>query len=169
MPYSFDYYKEDVKEHIMRNIPHYAKVLDVGAGSGKYGIMLKDYFGKIHALEVYEPYIDKFELHSIYSTIFCADVLDFDISEYDYIIMGDVIEHIELNDAQELLSYINNSGKKCLVAVPYQMDQDEVGGNKYEKHLQPDLTKNNFIDRYPYMRLLFNNELYGYYVNYDFI
>jgi hypothetical protein len=169
MPYSFDYYKEDVKEHIMRNIPHYAKVLDVGAGSGKYGIMLKHYFGVIDALEVYEPYIDKFELHSIYSTIFCADVLDFDISEYDYIIMGDIIEHIELNDAQELLSYINNSGKKCLVAVPYKMEQDEVGGNKYEKHLQPDLTKNNFIDRYPYMRLLFSNELYGYYVNYDFI
>ena len=43
----------------MKNIPHYAKVLDVGAGSGKYGLMLKDYFGKIHALEVYEPYIDK--------------------------------------------------------------------------------------------------------------
>ena len=49
------------------------------------------------------------------------------------------------------------------------MDQDEVGGNVYEKHLQPDLTQSNFIDRYPYMRLLFNNELYGYYVNYDFI
>ncbi len=153
----------------MRNVPNYAKVLDVGAGSGKYGIMLGHYFGKIHALEVYEPYIDKFDLDSIYSTIFCADILDFDISEYDYIIMGDIIEHIELNDAQELLSYINNSGKKCLVAIPYQMEQGEVDGNIYETHLQSDLTKNNFIERYPYMKLLFNNDLYGYYVNYQFI
>jgi len=169
MPYSFDYYKEEVKLHIMRNVPNYAKVLDVGAGSGKYGVMLGHYFGKIHALEVYEPYIDKFDLHSIYTTIFCADILDFDISEYDYIIMGDIIEHIELKDAQELLSYINNSGKKCLVAIPYQMEQCEVDGNIYETHLQSDLTENNFIERYPYMKLLFNNELYGYYVNYEFI
>jgi len=76
---------------------------------------------------------------------------------------------LSVDNAQELLSYINNSGKKCLVAIPYQMEQGEVGGNKYETHLQSDLTENNFIERYPYMRLLFNNELYGYYVNYDFI
>jgi hypothetical protein len=169
MPYSFDYYKEEVKLHIMRNVPNYAKVLDVGAGSGKYGVMLGHYFGKIHALEIYEPYIDKFDLHSIYTTIFCADILDFDISEYDYIILGDIVEHLELKVAQELLSYINNSGKKCLVAIPYQMEQGEVDGNIYEKHLQSDLTENNFIERYPYMRLLFNNDLYGYYVNYEFI
>jgi len=169
MPYSFDYFKNDVKLHIMRNVPHYANVIDVGAGSGKYGVMLRGYFGKIHALEVYEPYIEKFDLHSIYTSIFCANVVDFDLSQYDYIILGDIIEHLELKVAQELLSYINNSGKKCIVAVPYQMEQDDVGGNVYEKHLQPDLTINNFIDRYPYMKFLFGNELYGYYVNYDFI
>lgn len=169
MPYSFDYFKNDVLFHIMKNIPHYAKVLDVGAGSGKYGIMLKDYFGKIDALEVYHPYIDKFDLHSIYKSIYCANILEFDISSYDYLILGDIVEHLDEKSAQELLSYIYNSGKKCIVAIPYNMEQDAVGGNIYEKHLQPDLTINNFIDRYPYMRLLFGNELYGYYVNYDFI
>jgi protein-L-isoaspartate O-methyltransferase len=169
MPYSFDYFKNDVKFHIMKNIPHYAKVLDVGAGSGKYGAMLRDYFGGIDALEIYHPYIAKFDLHSIYNRIFCADIMEFDISEFDYIILGDIIEHLTIENAQELLSYINNSGKKCVVAIPYEMDQDEVGGNKYEKHLQSDLTNNTFIDRYPYMKLLFNNELYGYYVNYEFI
>jgi hypothetical protein len=169
MPYSFDYFKNDVKYHIMKNIPHHAKVLDVGAGSGKYGVMLRHYFNYFDALEVYHPYIVQFDLHSIYKRIFCSDIMEFDISEYDYLIMGDIIEHLKIEDAQTLLSYINNSGKKCLVAIPYNMEQDEVGGNIYEKHLQSDLTENNFIDRYPYMRLLFNNELYGYYVNYDFI
>jgi hypothetical protein len=153
----------------MKNIPHYAKVLDVGAGSGKYGLMLKQYFGGIDALEIYHPYIVKFDLHSIYKRIFCADIMEFDISEYNYLIMGDIIEHLTIENAQELLSYINNSGKKCLVAIPYQMDQDEVGGNVYEKHLQSDLTQSNFIDRYPFMKLLYSNDLYGYYVNYEFI
>jgi hypothetical protein len=169
MPYSFDYFKDDVKLHIMRNVPSYAKVLDVGAGSGKYGVMLRHYFDNIDALEVYPPYIHIFDLHSIYKRIFCSDIMEFDISEFDYFIFGDIIEHLSVDNAQELLSYINNSGKKCLVAIPYQMEQGEVGGNKYETHLQSDLTENNFIKRYPYMRLLFNNELYGYYVNYDFI
>jgi hypothetical protein len=169
MPYSFDYFKDDVKLHIMRNVPSYAKVLDVGAGSGKYGVMLMHYFDNLDALEVYPPYIHIFDLHFIYKRIFCSDIMEFDISEFDYFIFGDIIEHLSVDNAQELLSYINNSGKKCLVAIPYQMEQGEVGGNKYETHLQSDLTENNFIERYPYMRLLFNNELYFYYVNYDFI
>lgn len=153
----------------MRNIPHYYKVLDVGAGSGKYGTMLKHYFGGIDAIEIYEPYIEKFDLHSIYTRIFCADVVDFDISEYDFLILGDIVEHLELKVAQNLLGYIHNANKKCLVAVPYQMEQGEVDGNVHETHLQPDLTPQNFIVRFPYMRELFANELYGYYTNYDFI
>lgn len=169
MPYSFDYFKDDVKMHIMRNIPHYAKVLDVGAGSGKYGVMLKGYFDSIDALEIYHPYIVKFDLHSIYTRIFCADVIDFDISEYDFIILGDVVEHLELKVAQNLIGYIHNANKKCLVAVPYQMEQGEVDGNIHETHLQSDITKDNFIEKYPYMKLLFANDLYGYYINYEFI
>lgn len=168
MPYSYDYFKDDVKVHLMRNIPHFAKILDVGAGSGKYGMMLNQYY-HIDALEIYHPYIVKFDLHSIYTRVFCADVVDFDISEYDFLILGDIVEHLEQKVAQNLLGYIHNANKKCLVAVPYQMEQGEVGGNVHETHLQPDLTPQNFIERFPYMRKLFANELYGYYTNYDFI
>lgn len=169
MPYSFDYFKIDVKNHIINNIPNYYKVLDVGAGSGKYGIMLNQYFDNIDAIEIYEPYIYKFELHNIYRNIYNTNIIDFDISSYDYIILGDIIEHLSIKDAQELLGYINNSGKKCIIAIPYQMEQGKVGGNIYETHLQSDLTTRNFIERYPYMKLLFNNELYGYYINYELI
>ena len=166
MPYSYDYFKVEVVKHIINKFPHTTKILDVGAGSGKYGSMLRYNFNHIDALEIFEPYIEQFNLKSIYNNVFNDDIITFDIKEYDYIILGDILEHLSVENAHNLLTEIHLSNKKCLVAIPYTMEQGEVNGNVHETHLQPDLTHEIFLFRYPMMVELYRNNEYGYYTNY---
>ena len=166
MPYSYDYFKIDVCKHIIKTQPQYSKILDAGAGSGKYGAMLRMWFNNIDALEIFEPYIEQFKLKEIYNNVYNDNIIHFDIAEYDYIIMGDILEHLTIEDAHNLITKIHLGGKKCLVAIPYTMEQGEVNGNIYETHLQPDLTHEVFLFRYPMMKELYRNHEYGYYINY---
>ena len=166
MPYSYDYFKIEVGKHIIKTQPQSSKILDVGAGSGKYGSMLRMWFNDIDALEIFEPYIEQFKLKEIYNNVHIGNIIDFDIDMYDYIIMGDILEHLSIEDAHNLLTKIHLGGKKCLVAIPYTMEQGEVNGNIYETHLQPDLTHEVFLFRYPMMKELYRNFEYGYYINY---
>lgn len=169
MPYSYAYFKNEFFEHLFENFSTDIKILDVGAGSGSYGSLLNKDFGNIDAIEIYQPYVFQFKLKDIYNDIFIGDIREFDYSAYNYIILGDVLEHMGEDDAFKLLDDITNSKTYCMVAVPYMMEQGAVGGNVYETHLQPDLTHDIFLDRYPMMNLLYRNQEYGYYVNYRFI
>jgi hypothetical protein len=102
----------------------------------------------------------------LYKEIYIGDICDFDFSNFDYLILGDILEHIEVERAIELVNKIHNSNKKCLIAIPYMYPQGSHDGNIYETHHQPDLTHDVFLNRYSNMKCLFRNELYGYYINY---
>jgi hypothetical protein len=80
--------------------------------------------------------------------------------------MGDVLEHIEVDNAKALLEEVEMLNKKCLVAIPYLYPQGAHEGNVYETHHQPDLTHEIFLIRYPNMSCLIRNNQYGYYINY---
>jgi len=169
MPYSSTLFKKEIKDHIVKYISKDATILDIGAGCGTYGSMLRNDFKKIDAIEIYEPNVHRFGLMDIYRTVYVNNILDFKkIDDYDYFILGDVLEHIETKDAQYLIQKITYSGKFCLVAVPYNYEQGEYEGNKYEIHLQPDLTKEVFLERYPEMIFLMGDEHYGYFINYNY-
>lgn len=166
MPGSYDFFKQDVKKHLLDNFSTDTKFLDVGPGYGTYSHLLSPEFKNISAVEIWEKYIEQFNLRSKYQEVFVGDITDFDFSAYDYLIIGDVLEHIDTLKAQELVDKINSQGKKCLIAVPYMYPQGEHDGNVFETHLQPDLTHDVFMERYPSMRCLFRNDKYGYYINY---
>lgn len=166
MPYSYDYFKREFLEHMTRNFESHISILDIGAGCGTYGTLLKGFFEYIDGVEVYEPYIKEFELDKIYNNIFCRDALDVNVHAYDYIIMGDIIEHMTYFEAKKLTTRIHALDKKMMVAIPYMMPQGPVGGNDYEIHRQDDLTHKIFLERYPMMHNLFKNEHYGVYINY---
>lgn len=166
MPTSYNFFKDDVKNHLVNNINHSSKILDVGPGCGTYGILLKPEFKNIDAVEIWEKYIDKFQLKKIYNNVYVENILNFDFSNYDYLIIGDVLEHIDLKNAQDLVKRICLLNKKCLIAVPYMYEQGTYDGNIYETHLQPDITQENFLQRYPQLKCLFKNNFYGYYINY---
>lgn len=164
MAFSYGFYKEEIKNYLVSKFKGNAKVLDVGAGCGTYWNLLHRYYATIDAVEVYKPNIEKYKLKDKYHKVYNIDITQFKYDKYDIIIFGDIIEHLEIKDAQNVLKYAYNNCKEMIVAVPYQLEQDEVDGNIYEIHKQDDLTDEIIKERYPYLKLLYKNDLYGYYV-----
>ena len=164
MAYSYGFYKEEIKDYLLSKFKGNAKVLDVGAGCGTYWNLLHKYFATIDCVEVFKPNIDKYRLKEKYHRVYNIDIRHFKYDKYDIIIFGDIIEHLDINEAQEVLKYAYNKCKEMIVAVPYELEQDEVEGNVYEIHKQADLTDEIMKERYPYLKLLYKNDLYGYYV-----
>ena len=168
MPTSYPLYKDSVRNWILNNFSYETRILDIGAGCGTYSDLIRGYGYKLDAIEIWEPYITKYDLKNKYNWVYERNVMNmpFNVLEaYDFYILGDVLEHLSVEDAQWLLSYLRLKGKKFLIAVPYSMPQDEYEGNKYEIHLQPDLTPDVMKQRYPELELLYGNEFYGYYIN----
>jgi predicted TPR repeat methyltransferase len=161
MPYSYGDYKNEVIHHITEHTSEYSKILDVGPGAGTYGSMLRNL--DIEALEIHPPYIEMFKLEEIYKKVHIGDIRNFDIEPFDYIIMGDVLEHLTIEESKSFLAKVAN--KKVMVAVPYLFEQGEEMGNIYETHHQPELTHELMIERYG-LNPLYYNERYGYYTNY---
>lgn len=165
MPYSYSKFKHEVKHKIVQNISHSCRVLDVGAGSGCYGEMLLGHFETIDAIEIFPNYIKIFELENKYNNVIQGDILNFNFTNYDFIIMGDVLEHLKVEDAKNIIRTIQSNRQAVLVAVPYMFEQGEEYGNIYETHHQPDLTPEVMAERYPELKLIYGDQQYGYYVN----
>lgn len=164
MATSYKYYKENIRDYLKNKFPEDATVLDVGAGEGTYYNYLGDYFKKMDAVEVFKPNIVNYELEKKYHKVYHANIDGFEYDFYDIIIFGDVIEHLEVKEAQEVLKYAYDRCEEMIVALPYRFEQDIVEDNIYEIHKQPDLTPENVLERYPMLKLLIGNEEYGYYV-----
>ena len=175
MPHSSTDFKLEIQNHLDKNFTRDLKILDVGPGAGMYGEMLSNYSNvlnyslgfKLDCIEIHPPYIEKYNLRDVYENVFEGNICDFDFTHYDYIILGDILEHLNIKDAQKLIDKINDNNIKCMVAVPYLSEQGEYAGNIYERHLQEDLTPEIMGQRYPSLKLLYGNDGYGYYVNYN--
>jgi len=164
MAYSYDFYKKEIREYLIDRFPKNIKILDVGAGCGTYWELLNDNFKYIDAVEVFKPNIDNYNLKNKYHRVYNINITNFKYDYYDVIIFGDIIEHLDTNKAQNVLKYAYTRCKEMIVAVPYELEQGIEEGNVYEIHKQPDLTPEIMKERYPYLKLLCANELYGYYV-----
>lgn len=166
MPYSYNFFKDEVRQHFAEHVSIHCKILDVGPGSGTYSKLLKPLGYKLDCIEVWEPYVKQFSLPDHYGKVIVQDIMKFDISDYEYLIMGDVLEHLSVENATLLLSEVEKHKIRCLVAVPFLYEQSSHEGNEFETHLQPDLTFKLVRKRYKSLNLLFGNKYYGYYTNY---
>lgn len=168
MPHSYSLGKPEAVDYILKNVNKKSKILDVGPGVGTYSNLLRPYGYLLDCVEIYMGYIKAYDLHEKYRLVFCDDIMTFNTSRYDFIILGDVLEHLEKKDAQVLLDRIG----WCLVAVPYLCPQSGVEFehegiklvNPHEEHKQADLTPENMLIRYPELKELWRDEQYGYYV-----
>lgn len=86
------------------------RILDVGPGHGKYGLLLREYLNRdihIDAVEAWPDYIEKFAwMPQIYDNIYIEDICDTPtekLAEYDMILMIDIIEHLEKSRGLALL------------------------------------------------------------------
>jgi SAM-dependent methyltransferase len=157
---SYKLFKEEIRKYLIEHYPPKSLVLDVGAGSGTYALLLGDYF-ELDAIEVFKPSADYIE--GRYRKVYNKNIKDYEYEYYDVVMFGDVIEHLEVEEAQKVLEYALQRSKEVIVAVPYQYPQGEVDGNVYEIHKQDDLTPELMKERYPYLHLLYGNDVYGYY------
>lgn len=157
-------YKKEITDYLKQNFDKNATILDVGAGEGTYLNYLQDYFTNIEAVEVFKPNIDNFKLEERYNKVYNANIKDFKYDFYDIIIFGDVIEHLEVNEAQEVLKYALNRCKEMIVAVPYLNPQGIEEDNIFEIHKQDDLTDEIMKDRYPFLKNVYKTDFYGYYI-----
>ena len=130
-------------------------LLDIGLGNGKLGfiardlldVMLgergkfkkKDWTTKIDGIEIFSDYIQDHQ-KAIYDEIFIGnafDVID-TLRTYDMIVLGDVLEHFEKNQALQFFDKcIAHSNKNLIVCIPLgeKWTQEAIYGNPYERHL----------------------------------
>jgi hypothetical protein len=167
MPFSCNVLKEDVRVYFSKYIESGVRILDVGIGVGTYGKLLKNMGYKMDGIEAWLPYIMKYDLTKLYDNVIIGNVMTYDTSNYDVIIMGDILEHLSIDDGLRLMERIEKCGQVCIVAVPYEMDQGIVDKNVYEVHHQNDLTNAVVLNRYNNLNLLFKSNCYryGYYIN----
>lgn len=155
--------KKEVSQWIRSNIPKDGLCLDVGACDGVWSGLLRDHLQMV-AVEVFEPNVIKYDLESKYDVVMIADIRDLEYEHYDLIIFGDVIEHMSVEDAQNVLKYAYDRADQIVIAVPFRYPQGAIYGNEYERHIQDDLTHELFLSRYQGFKPLIVYGDYGYYI-----
>lgn len=116
-------------------------VLDVGAGAGKYGKLLKSIDRRIAvtAVEAWSPYVTEFNLQRIYDEVLVTDVRQLDEFSYDLVIFGDVLEHMSEEDALKLWEKVSQQAKYAIIAIPIiHYPQGATDGNPFQEHVDED-------------------------------
>ena len=178
MPYSAKSFDHILKEHIIKLNP--TSILDVGAGSGKNGKLIREtgYKNKLECLEPTPEYVTEFKLDSIYDTIHPVSLEQFVDTQYkfqyDVVVFGDVLEHLFRSKVIDYLDYFLYKSKWIIIIWPNNMPQDDYGNNPYEIHKSNfklnDLTEKFDVQFYLKNFAYFNgNYLSDAYLNYTVI
>ncbi len=124
-----------ITQHLIKLI-NPAKILDIGAGGGKYGRLLKKVVPNCHftALEC------DVETHPIliengYDDIIAgvSDTLyERSADVYDTVILGDVIEHMRHSQGRDLLEFLNYRARYIIISTPECMPMR--GASYFESH-----------------------------------
>ena len=162
MPGSAKQGKQESLQWIINAGPqNISTVLDVGPGGGTYAKLLKINnltlsHAKWIAVEAFKPYIAQFELAKKYDTIYQEDIRNFDWSKtpnVDLAIFGDILEHMEKTEAQDVINTALDNSKYVLISIPIvKMPQGEVHGNKYEIHVKDDWSHQEVLDSFPHIQ-----------------
>lgn len=140
MPWSADENRNFILSHIGPN----DRVLDVGAGAGIWADLLSNAGVRQQnrdAVEIFEPYIERFGLKEKYGKIYLGDFMDLAIpcDHYNVVIMGDVLEHFKMEDAlvvwEKARRIAGHDGIVLLSTPIIDFPQGEEEGNIHEAHL----------------------------------
>jgi predicted TPR repeat methyltransferase len=137
MPRSIVEGKAWISHEIARLRP--TTLLDVGPGMGTYSNLLRDVTpgASWSCVEVFQPYVQLFDLQSKYDTIHCADIRYFSWpTVYDVVILGDVLEHLTLADALTVWSTARANARYIALSIPIiEYPQGAQHGNVHEAHM----------------------------------
>ena len=134
-----------------KNKPGSLKLLDVGPGWGKWGFLMRGLLDavvvghdkekwqhRIDALEIFPEYITPMHEY-MYNNIYEGDFREFFKSDemgfYDVIIMGDVLEHVTLEEGKQAIKDVSKKCTSLIISAPaFKDEQGEVLGNPHETH-----------------------------------
>lgn len=119
------------------------RILDIGAGSGTYAKLAKREGETWCALEVFAPYVEMFNLKDWYDEIYIGDARYIDFQKlghyvgYKLIIAADMLEHMEKEEAKQLIYNLSKHTKWLLICFPVQHMEQHAGdeGNEFETHV----------------------------------
>lgn len=136
---------------IFQNFSHVDSVVDIGAGFGKYGVLLREHLDVrlkryrktdwrtiIDCIEIWPDYIS--DLHRyIYDCVYIGDAVKISrrMPRYDVAIVSEVLEHIPKNRGEALL---DNLYKKCNLGISitfpptFKENSGKDWPNPYERH-----------------------------------
>lgn len=138
MPVSLDVYNKDIVNHIRVINP--TTVLDIGAGKGKYFNLIQSINPNIvcDAVEPVQEYVDQFNLKQKYRNVFVNDIIEHvksdRINKYDLCIMGDVLEHLFLYEAINIIDALSYKSKFLMIIWPTNLPQDHEWESPFEMH-----------------------------------
>jgi hypothetical protein len=112
-------------------------VLDVGAGYGKYGVLVKEYTSarRVDGVDIDAP------RHRAYDHFYLGDardlnrVLPTDIPRYDLALFLEVIEHLEKAEGWNVLELLTRRARRVIVSTPLGFRKQSIPGLPYETHL----------------------------------
>lgn len=129
-----------------------SKILDVGAGAGIYLDVIRNALGDdvvVDAIEVWNPYIEYFNLRNRYNNVYELDVREFSDFDYDLVIFGDVLEHMSENDALEVWEKVSKKARNAIISIPIiHYHQDAINGNPYEIHVEEDWNSERVLEKF---------------------
>ena len=135
-------------------------ILDVGAGSGTYYDALRNagYSGRIDACEIWQPYIEEFDLVNKYDDVYNTSIQNLSKSmttfpepnrPYDIVIFGDILEHMTKEDALEIWDNLPKITNYSLITIPIiHYHQGEINGNPYEVHVKNDWSHEEVLESF---------------------
>lgn len=138
MPFSSKQGKFEIVKWLSKNARDISSMIDFGAGAGNYAKIFIAHAPRIHrtAVEVFEPYIKKFRLASLYQKIIVADFSKMELPAGDLAILGDVVEHLPKEPARAFVASVVAKYPHVIVSIPVgSYPQGTVYGNDFERHL----------------------------------
>ncbi len=126
-----------------------SEIWDIGPGEGTYWDLIEGGHwnwinGNIHhwvGMEIWEPYISQYDLCDKYDEVVLEDVRYYNFKDKvnpidnPLIIFGDVLEHMEEDEARKVILEAKKYFRYILVSIPIvHAPQGAVNGNPYEEH-----------------------------------
>lgn len=137
MPFSSAIGKQWIIDRIVARQPD--SLLDIGAGSGTYARLLRPVLPscRLIGVEVFEPYVATYSLRSWYDHLILGDARTCPLPPADVVVLGDVIEHMELADAVALWTRAREIATVAVyLSLPIiEWPQEAQFGNAHEAHL----------------------------------
>jgi trans-aconitate methyltransferase len=124
-------------------------ILDLGAGAGKYGKLVKKVLPKslVVGVEIWAPYVEEFNLNKIYDKVHICDARIYPDFNYDLVFLGDILEHMTKEEAVELWDKISRQAKTVILSIPIIKfpQKHEHGENPFEDHVKDNWTHEEVI------------------------